>query len=138
MLEQMKVQAVAVKRDGYKILLVEDNPHIMELYEYVMKKLSKNDKVQIAVVLASDGHDALKRLEEEEDFDLVVTDLYMPVLDGFEFITRIRAGAKTHDIPVIAISAGGADAQANARKVGANVFLRKPVRFVDVLETVSA
>ena len=137
MLEQMKAQPLAVKRDGYKILLVEDNPHIMELYEYVMKKLSKNDKVPIAVVLANDGHDALKRLGEEQ-FDLVVTDLYMPVLDGFEFIAKIRSGPKTHDIPVIAISAGGADAQALAQKAGANVFLRKPVRFVDVLETVKA
>lgn len=120
---------------GFRILLVEDNPHVMELYEYVLKKLSKTDRVVIDVVLARDGHEALKQLQGDR-FDLVVTDLYMPVLDGFEFIQRIRQNESTKTLPVIAISAGGGEAGNLATKAGANVFLRKPVRFVDVLETV--
>ncbi len=122
---------------GFRILLVEDNPHVMELYEYVLKKLSKTGRVVIDVVLARDGHDALKQLQADR-FDLVVTDLYMPVLDGFEFIQKIRQDERTKTLPVIAISAGGGDAGNQATKAGANVFLRKPVRFVDVLETVKA
>jgi uncharacterized protein (TIGR02266 family) len=120
---------------GYRVLLVEDNPHIMELYEYVMKKLSRSDGVALEVALARDGFDALERLSRER-FDLVVTDLYMPVLDGFEFIRKLREDPRSREIPVVAISAGGADAQAQARQAGATVFLRKPVRFVDVVETV--
>jgi CheY-like chemotaxis protein len=124
-------------RANYKILLVEDNPHVMELYEYVMKKLSRSDKVSIDVSLAEDGFDALERLSKEK-YDLVVTDLYMPVLDGFEFIRKLRSDERNRKIPVVVISAGGSEAQQTAKQAGADVYLRKPVRFVDVLETVKS
>jgi uncharacterized protein (TIGR02266 family) len=123
------------KEAGYRILLIEDNPHIMELYEYVMTKLARSDRVRIEVDVAKDGFDALERLSKES-YHLVVTDLYMPVLDGFELIRKLRADDRTRNIPVVAISAGGAEAQELAQSVGASVFLRKPVRFADVLETV--
>jgi len=122
----------------YRILLVEDNPHIMEMYEYVMKKLSRAGTVSLEVSLAKDGFDALEKLKVESPFDLVVTDLFMPVLDGFEFIKRMRAEPRTKQVPVVAISAGGADAAVQAHGAGADVYLRKPVRFVDVVETVRA
>jgi CheY-like chemotaxis protein len=124
-------------RMDYKILLVEDNPHLMELYEYVMRKLAKSDQLKIEVAIAKDGHDALQRVLNE-NFDLVVTDLFMPVLDGFALIKKLRENPKTEHIPVVAISAGGADAQEQAKNAGASVYLRKPVRFVDVVETIKA
>lgn len=120
----------------YRILLVEDNPHVMEMYEYVMRKLSKGP-VSIEVVLASNGYDGLGKLAQAR-FDLVVTDLFMPVLDGFQLIDKLRKLPGCERLPVVVISAGGADAASQARKAGANVFLRKPVRFVDVVETVRA
>ncbi|HEY3449685.1 MAG TPA: TIGR02266 family protein [Myxococcales bacterium] len=123
-------------RRAYRILLVEDNPHIMEMYEYVMRKLSTGP-VAIEVVLAADGHDALGKLKEGR-FDLMVTDLFMPVLDGLQLIEKLRAMPGGDKLPVIAISAGGADSANQAQKAGANVYLRKPVRFVDVVETVRA
>jgi uncharacterized protein (TIGR02266 family) len=119
----------------FRILLVEDNPHIMELYEYVMRKLARSDRVAMEVSLARDGSDALARVADQH-FDLVITDLYMPVLDRFELIRRLRAETRTRNLPVVAISAGGAEAQAQAREAGSDVYLRKPVRFQDVLETV--
>jgi uncharacterized protein (TIGR02266 family) len=122
------------ERRGYRILLVEDNPHIMEMYEYVMRKLSRG-RVAIEVALAQDGHDALAKVRGER-FDLIVTDLFMPVLDGFEFIRRLRREEASATVPVVAISAGGSDTAALAREAGANVYLRKPVRFVDVVDTV--
>lgn len=128
---------VEAARREYRILLVEDNPHIMEMYEYVMKKLSRGGNLAIEVTLARDGHDALEKLRKET-FDLVVTDLFMPVLDGFEFIRRLRQDARAAKLPVIAISAGGADTATQAQQAGADVYLRKPVRFVDVVETVRA
>lgn len=126
----------ASQRRAYRILLVEDNPHIMEMYEYVMRKLSTGP-VAIEVVLAADGHDALQKLGGGR-FDLVVTDLFMPVLDGLQLIEKLRAMPACEKLPVIAISAGGTDSATQAQKAGANVYLRKPVRFVDVVETVRA
>ena len=108
----------------------------MEMYEYVMRKLS-HGRIAIEVSLAQDGHDALAKAQVEQ-FDLVVTDLFMPVLDGFELIRRLRREPFGAGLPVVAISAGGADTAVQARKAGADVYLRKPVRFVDVVETVRA
>jgi uncharacterized protein (TIGR02266 family) len=134
LLEAVKTPAEPAARD-YRILLVEDNPLIMELYEFVMKKLAQTGKVTISVVLANDGADALKRLADGR-FDLVVTDLYMPLLDGFELIRRIRSGPHASTLPVVAVSAGDLDDAARAHDAGASVYLRKPVKFTDVLATV--
>lgn len=137
LLKSQEVPTPAAEAGPFRVLLVEDNPHITELYEYVMRKLAQSDQLTLEVAIAKDGFDALERLTKEK-FDLVVTDLYMPVLDGFELIKRLRSDPRTRDVPIVAISAGGTDAQAQARSVGASVFLRKPVRFLDVLETVKS
>jgi len=124
--------------DGYRVLIVEDNPHIIEMYSYVLKKLAANTlggKVPLEVHFAPDGHSALKQLLEGR-VNLVMTDLYMPVMDGFALVERIRGEEKLKAIPVIVISAGGKDAQERATQLGVDIFMRKPVKFVDVLETV--
>jgi uncharacterized protein (TIGR02266 family) len=124
--------------DGYRVLIVEDNPHIIEMYSYVLKKLQANTlggKVPLEVHFAPDGHGALKQLLEGS-FNLVMTDLYMPVMDGFALVERIRKEEKLRGMPVIVISAGGKDAQERVAKLGVDIYLRKPVKFVEVLETV--
>jgi CheY-like chemotaxis protein len=123
---------------GYRVLIVEDNPHIIEMYSYVLKKLAANElkgAVPLEVHFAADGHAALTMLHESP-FHLVMTDLYMPVLDGFQLIEKMRAEASLEKIPVVAISAGGLDARERALKLGVDIFLKKPVRFAEVMETV--
>lgn len=123
---------------GFKVLIVEDNPHIVEMYSYVLNKLAANDlkgAAPIEVHFAADGHAALTMLKESV-FSLVMLDLYMPVMDGFQLIEKMRAEPQMKQIPVVAISAGGADAQDKALALGVNVFMRKPVRFAEVMDTV--
>lgn len=123
---------------GLCILIVEDNPHIIQMYSYVLKKLASGElegKVPVGIYLAANGHSALQQLRERR-FDLVVMDLYMPVMDGFVLLERIRKDAELKAIPVLAISAGGTDAQERAASLGVDGYLRKPVRFEQVLETV--
>jgi uncharacterized protein (TIGR02266 family) len=122
---------------GYRILIVEDNPHVAEMYTYVLRKLSTGleGKVQLDVDFAKDGHDALTRLRNGT-FHLVLSDLYMPVLDGFELVQRIRGDAVLKHIPMVVISGAGRDAEQKALQYGVDMYLRKPVRFVEVLETV--
>jgi CheY-like chemotaxis protein len=123
---------------GFKVLLVEDNPLVVEMYSYVLKKLATAElrgKVPMEVHFAADGHAALRALAEG-GFHLVLTDLYMPVLDGFALVQKMRADPKLRDIPVVAISGGGREAESRARAEGVEVYLRKPVRFAEVLETV--
>lgn len=124
--------------EGFKVLIVEDNPHIVEMYSYVLKKLATTDlkgQVPLEVHFAADGHGALAELRQGR-FSLVMTDLYMPVMDGFELVKKIRSEEALREIPVVAISAGGRDAQERATQLGVNMYLRKPVRFAEVLETV--
>ena len=123
---------------GFRVLIVEDNPHIIEMYSYVLKKLAANElkgAVPLEVHFAPDGHNALAQLMASR-FNLVMTDLYMPVMDGFQLLERIRGEPTLAKLPVVAISAGGRDAQDRALKLGVDIYLRKPVKFAEVLETV--
>lgn len=128
----------AVPATGFRVLIVEDNPHIIEMYSYVLKKLAANDlqgKVPLEVHFAPDGHHALTQMKDNT-FNLLMTDLYMPVMDGFQLVEKVRQDEKLKKIPIVAISAGGRDAQEKAMSVGVDIYLRKPVRFAEVLETV--
>lgn len=127
-----------LEREGYRVLIVEDNPHIIEMYSYVLKKLASQElggKVPIEVHFSPDGHHALRLLQEGR-FNLVMTDLYMPVMDGFALVERIRQTESLRSVPVVVITAGGKDAQERAMQLGVDIFLRKPVKFAEVLETV--
>ncbi len=128
----------ALPAEGYRVLIVEDNPHIIEMYSYVLKKLASGvleGKVPLEVHFAADGHHALQLLRGSR-FSLVMTDLYMPVMDGFALIERIREEEALRTIPIVAISAGGPEARERAMQLGVDIYLRKPVRFAEVLETV--
>jgi CheY-like chemotaxis protein len=123
---------------GFRVLIVEDNPHIIEMYSYVLKKLAANDlrgNVPLEVHFAAEGHAALTMLGQAS-FNLVMTDLYMPVLDGFQLVEKMRSEPSLKAIPIVAISAGGTDAKERALKLGVNIFLKKPVRFAEVMDTV--
>ncbi|MGV3623697.1 MAG: response regulator [Archangium sp.] len=136
--EQTQAGSTVTPAQGVRVLIVEDNPHIIEMYSYVLKKLAASEfkgPNSLEVHFAADGHAALTMLTESP-FSLVMTDLYMPVLDGFQLLEKMRATPSLAAIPVVAISAGGQDAREKAMKLGVNVFLKKPVRFAEVMDTV--
>lgn len=138
MITQEQPNAGGTAPSGFRVLIVEDNPHIIEMYSYVLKKLAANDlkgSVPLEVHFAADGHAALSMLTQAS-FNLVMTDLYMPVMDGFQLVEKMRAEEALKAIPVVAISAGGADARERAMKLGVDVFLKKPVRFAEVMDIV--
>jgi CheY-like chemotaxis protein len=86
------------------------------------------------VVLASDGAEALKTLSQSE-FDLVLMDIQMPVLDGLETTRRIRKDMKL-DLPVIALTAfAGEDDLNRFEAVGMSGLLHKPFELSELLKT---
>jgi uncharacterized protein (TIGR02266 family) len=124
-------------RRGFRVLVVEDNPHVVQMYEYALRKLKAGDAgVDVDVEYAANGHEAFLRLEEPPRPDLVMTDLYMPVMDGFTLVERMRADPALLGIPILCISAGGHDARARAVDLGVDVYLQKPVQFADIIATV--
>ncbi|HEX9289427.1 MAG TPA: response regulator [Anaeromyxobacteraceae bacterium] len=121
----------------YRILLVEDNPQVETMYEHALAKLRSPDgRIDVSIDYARDGVEALARLQRHPRVELVLTDLFMPVMDGFTLVEHIRADPDLMATPVLAISAGGADARERAIELGVDVYLQKPVKIAEILGTV--
>jgi len=122
-----------------RVLMVEDNPHVVEMYEWALKKLhAPSATVEVQVEYAPHGLAALTRLSRAPRIDLLLTDLFMPVMDGFTLIERLRSDPALADLPILVVSAGGPRARERASQLGIDVFLYKPVQFSDILSTVRA
>jgi CheY-like chemotaxis protein len=118
-----------------RVLLIEDNPHVAALITDGLGGAARRDfegRVAFIFDVVGDGQMALERLEKIEP-DLIMLDVYMPVMDGAAFLKRIRSRAQLEKTPVIALSAGGDAAREAALEAGANVFLDKPIRLNELL-----
>jgi len=101
------------------VLLVEDHTDSRQMYAEFLR-------LQFTVVEAGDGVNALEVMEQTRP-DVVVTDLALPRMDGFELVRRMKADARLKDVPVIALSGfSGSDHEARAREAGSSVVLQKP------------
>ncbi|HSI43545.1 MAG TPA: Hpt domain-containing protein [Methylotenera sp.] len=90
------------------------------------------------VVTANDGMDAVQKLQLIMP-DIILTDIEMPRMDGFEFSRHVRDNAKTSDIPLIVISSRTAEKHRNvAKELGVNAFLGKPVQDDELIEQVTS
>jgi len=120
----------------YRVLLVEDNAQVEAMYEHALERLRAPDGAVLSVDYARDGVEALARLQRSPRIELVITDLYMPVMDGFSLVEQIRADPALLATPVVAISAGGSEARERAIDLGVDVYLQKPVKIAEILATV--
>jgi chemosensory pili system protein ChpA (sensor histidine kinase/response regulator) len=85
------------------------------------------------VITAKDGMDALQILQETKP-DIMLLDIEMPRMDGFELTRNIRGDASTAAIPIIMISSRTAEKhQSHAKELGVNAFLGKPVQDDELL-----
>jgi len=112
---------VAEAARGTLVLIVEDEPDNREIMRAVVE-----DLLGYRTVLASDGVSAVAAAREYLP-DLVLMDLMMPTLDGFEATRRIKSSAETRHIPVVAVTALGrpTDRQ-RAMEEGADAYMSKP------------
>ena len=103
-----------------KILAVDDEKSIIRLIEVNLKREGYE------VVTAVDGKEALHKVAVEQP-DLVVLDVMMPYLDGFEVLNTMKKDPDTRDIPVIMLTARAQEADVfNGYKSGADCYLTKP------------
>ncbi|MBN1961761.1 MAG: response regulator [Deltaproteobacteria bacterium] len=118
------------------ILVVEDNPVIRDLCLLGIEKLQHEKDTKLLrffVEQAADGGSAWQYIQNNQ-VDLLVIDLYLPVLNGLELIRRIRKSSAIQNMKILAISASIQDARDRSLGAGANLFLQKPLRLVDLLE----
>lgn len=108
--------------EGKKILLVDDD--IRNLFALTSALELKG----ALVVMGRNGHEALEKLDQDPNIDLVLMDIMMPEMDGYEAIRRIRQQIKFADLPIIAITAKAMeDDREKCLSVGANDYLSKPL-----------
>ena len=85
------------------------------------------------VITASNGQEAIDILNENIDTDIVLMDVMMPIMDGYEATSKIKSNQKTKDIPVIALTAKAMDEDRKiALDAGCNDYTTKPIK-MDIL-----
>ncbi len=115
----------------YSCLVVEDSPMMRQLIVFALARV-KN----VTVTEADDGVVALKRLAQAK-FDLIITDINMPIMDGLKLVKRIRSDEAHKDVPVIVITTeGSSEDRARAMALGASAYITKPIQAPQVIATV--
>ena len=113
----------------YKVLIVEDSPTMRQLIVFALKRLRG-----LQIVEANDGVDGLKKLASEK-FDLIFTDINMPIMDGLKLVSLVRKDAGYQDVPIVIITTEGANEdRERALALGANEYITKPIQTTKILE----
>jgi CheY-like chemotaxis protein len=121
------------------VLLVEDNSLVAAMYASALRRLAASEGMGgLAVDVAVDGNEAFARLLAQPPIDLIITDVYMPVMTGFALVEKVRAEPRLRHLPIIVISSAGDEERERVSKLGANFFLQKPVKYQDIVTTVRA
>ena len=127
----VEIEAEPVVETKKTIMVVDDSITIRKITERMLKRYG------IEVILAKDGVDATSQLQENIP-DLMLLDIEMPRMDGFEVATFVRNDARLKDIPIIMItSRTGAKHKEKAMKIGVNQYLGKPFQEDDLLSNIN-
>jgi two-component system cell cycle response regulator DivK len=120
----------AAPQNGKTVLLVEDNPHNRKIFSGMLTHAG------FRVVEAVDGNEAMAKLASDKPH-LVLMDLSIPGLDGWECTRRIKGDPATKELPVIALTAHAMRGdEERARAAGCDGYLSKPVSPKKVVEVV--
>jgi DNA-binding response OmpR family regulator len=115
-----------------KILIVEDDPSFSRAINHIIQKEGYD------VITASNGMAGL-RMAKGENPDLLILDVMLPGLDGFEICSQLRQDPLTEKLPIIMLSAKGQEIdKTTGLKVGANEYLTKPVDRALLLEKITS
>jgi two-component system, chemotaxis family, chemotaxis protein CheY len=115
----------------YTCLVVEDSPMMRQLLVFALSRV-KNLKV----TEADDGVDGLRKLAGSK-FDLILTDINMPIMDGLKLVKRVRSDPMHKETPIIIITTeGSTEDRQRALQLGANAYITKPIQAPQVIAKV--
>ena len=117
----MMDQQTTSHQSKLKVLYIDDNPLDLQI---ILNQLSD----QFEFTFANNGREALDVLEEHPDMDIVLMDIMMPEMDGYEAMGRIREQARFSKLPMLALTAKAMkDDRAKCIEAGANDYCSKPI-----------
>jgi CheY-like chemotaxis protein len=118
-------------RESTGVLVIDDDPDIVQVLSHTLGRAGYR------VSTASNGHDGLTRLFNEIP-DLVILDLKMPGMSGYEVIRQVRSTRRVAQIPILVLTASDVgDGRERALALGANEYLRKPISNDQLLAEIS-
>jgi two-component system chemotaxis response regulator CheY len=113
-------------------LVVEDSPTMRQLIVFALRRIRG-----LEITEADDGVDALKKLGGGVRFDIVLTDINMPIMDGLKLVSLVRKDSTHKEIPIVIITTEGAqEDRQRALALGANAYITKPIQAPQVINTV--
>ena len=113
-----------------RILLVDDEPSIVKM---VGKRLEVEG---FDVLIAMDGQEGLTKAQAEQP-DLIILDLMLPKLNGYEVCTMLKQDARYQKIPIVLFTAKAQDKDEKlGMECGANAYVRKPFRAQELIEKI--
>lgn len=117
--------------DGLRILVVDDEPETLEIIAHTLREAGAE------VLEATGAGAALEVLAEDSDLHVVLSDLQMPDLDGFDLMKRLKAREK----PIVAVALSASASLGDAKRAieaGFSVHVAKPIAMADLVETIRA
>lgn len=115
-----------------KILVIEDEPSLREILTYNLRHEG------FEVIAAADGQEGLRQAERESP-DLLILDLMLPVVDGLQVCRQLRGNARTHDIPVLMLTARSEERdEIVGFRMGADDYVTKPFKMKPLIHRVKA
>ena len=116
-----------------KVLVVEDSPTMRQLIVFALKRIRN-----FQIVEANDGVDGLKKLSAEK-FDLILTDINMPIMDGLKLVSLVRNDPVHQKVPIVIITTEGAqEDRERAMALGASDYITKPIQPNRILDVTRA
>jgi two-component system, chemotaxis family, chemotaxis protein CheY len=113
-----------------KVLVVDDSKLMQKMYEVMLR--------QYPLVYAWDGREALERLREHRDIELVILDINMPNMNGLQLLEAMKSDAVLAGTPVIIITTEGSSADtARGLAAGAVAYLTKPFQTEEILDAIA-
>ena len=115
----------------FRCLVVEDSQVMRQLLVFALARV-KN----LRVTEADDGVDGLRKLASAR-YDIIVTDINMPIMDGLKLVKRVRSDPVHKDTPIVIITTEGSqEDRQRALQLGANAYITKPIQAPQVIATV--
>ena len=123
------MDSIEERLKGRSILIVDDDSrNTFALVSYL-------DGMEMNICTAGDGFQAIELLDNHGDIEMILMDMMMPEMDGYETIGRIRNNKPTADIPIIAVTAKAMKGDRDkCLEAGASEYVSKPVNMQELLE----